>query len=560
MEHCRWHLLPPIPEEILTGNPDFPPLILQLLYNRGLTEPSRWHSFIAGDESQFADPFLLLGMPAAVNRVYRALLSGEKIAIYGDFDADGISATALLVQGLSHLGYQAIPYIPHRLMEGYGLKKAALEKLYQQGISLVITVDCGITSLDEIRAAARMGLDIVVTDHHSPLPEIPPAAAIINPRLPGSAYPFRELAGVGVALKLLQALFQNLGREEYLEELMDLAALGTIADISPLLGENRYLVKTGLKRINNSPRAGISEMINQARLAPGQVSAENISWTIAPRLNAAGRLEHAMSSYRLLMTDSDREAGELAAWLDQKNTERQKLTSTFLGRAREQVLAAGISPLLAAGGHDYPLGISGLVAGKLAEEFYRPAIITRVGEKMTTGSCRSIPEFNIIAALSECRHLLSQFGGHSQAAGFTLPTRNLSRLEDAMRQKASEQLAGADLRRRLDIDIAVSLPELGGDTFQNTQILAPFGKGNPLPTFLSRRVEVNNCRVMGNGGEHLRLTLRQGGSAWDGVAFRLGGCIGEISSHLDIVYNLEVDRWNGAERLRLNILDFAPSG
>lgn len=559
MEHSRWRLLPPIPEETLTDNPDFPPLILQLLYNRGLTEPSRWRSFIAGDESQFADPFLLPDIPRAVNRLYRALLSGEKIAIYGDFDADGISATALLVQGLSHLGYEAIPYIPHRLTEGYGLKKAALEKLYRQGVSLVITVDCGITSLDEIRAAARMGLEVIVTDHHSPLPEIPPATAIINPRLPDSAYPFRELAGVGVALKLLQALLLNLGREKYLEGLMDLAALGTIADISPLLGENRYLVKAGLKRINTSPRAGLSEMINQARLKPGEISAENVSWTIAPRLNAAGRLEHAISSYQLLMTGSNREAGELAVWLDQKNTERQKLTSAFLDRAREQVLTEGISPLLVAGGHDYPPGIAGLVAGKLAEEFYRPVIITRTGEKVTTGSCRSIPEFNIIAALKGCRHLLSQFGGHSQAAGFTLPTRNLAPLQDAMRQIADEQLAGADLRRSLDIDVSLSLPELGGDTFQTTQMLAPFGKGNPLPTFLSRRVEVSNCRVMGNGGEHLRLTLKQGGSVWDAVAFRLGGCIGEICPHLDIVYNLEVDRWNGAERLRLNILDFAPS-
>jgi single-stranded-DNA-specific exonuclease len=498
-------------------------------------------------------------MHRAVTRIYQALLAGEKIAIYGDFDADGISATALLVQGLSLLGGEAIPYIPHRLTEGYGLKKAALETLYQQGVSLVITVDCGITSLAEVRTARKMGLDIIITDHHTPLPEIPPAVAVVNPRLPDSNYPFQELAGVGVALKLLQALFQNLGKEQHLDGLMDLAALGTIADISPLLGENRYLVKEGLRQINNAPRLGISEIIAQSRLNPGSINAENISWTIAPRLNAAGRLEHAISSYNLLMTDSPQEAFELARWLDQKNTERQKLTSTFVAKAREQVLAGGITPLLIAADHDYPLGIAGLVASKLAEEFYRPAIVIRTGDRTSSGSCRSIPEFSIIAALNECSRLLSQFGGHSQAAGFTLPTRNLASLHEALLHLATDQLTGADLRPYLDIDATVALPDLGGDTFQITQQLAPFGRGNPVPTFLSRNVEVINCRTMGNGGEHLRLKLKQGGSVWDSVGFRLGGYITELSSRLDIVYNLEVDRWRGEEKLRLNILDFAPS-
>ena len=559
MNHSRWCLRPPIPDQRLTDHPDFPPLIIQLLYNRGLTEPSHWPSFIAGDESQSGDPFLLPGIAPAVTRIYRALLSGEKIAVYGDFDADGISATALLVEGLSRLGSPVIPYIPHRLTEGYGLKKAALEGLSRQGVSLVITVDCGITGSAEIKAAARMGLDVIVTDHHTPLPEIPPAVAIVNPKMPDSSYPFRELAGVGVALKLLQALLRNLGKEEHLAVLMDLVALGTIADLSPLLGENRYLVKEGLRQINASPRLGLNAMITQSGLSPGSISAENISWTIAPRLNAAGRLEHAISGYKLLMTESAREADELAVWLDRKNTERQKLTGTFLARAREQILAEGVSSLLSAGDHDYPLGIAGLVAGKLSEEFYRPVIITRTGEKTTIGSCRSIPEFNIIAALTECRHLLSQFGGHAQAAGFSLPTRNLTGLQQTLRRLADEQLAGADLRRRLDIDAAVTLPDLGGDTFQMTQLLAPFGKGNPLPTFLSRRVEVIRCRTMGNGAEHLRLQLRQDGSVWDGVAFRLGSYIAEITSPIDIVYNLEIDRWNGAERLRLNILDFTRS-
>jgi single-stranded-DNA-specific exonuclease len=498
-------------------------------------------------------------MHQAVARVYRALLSSEKIAIYGDFDADGITATALLVQGLSALGSKAIPYIPHRLTEGYGLKKAALENLYRQGVSLVITVDCGITSLPEVKKAQRMGLDIIITDHHTPLSEIPPAIAIVDPKLPNSTYPFSELAGVGVALKLLQALFQSLGREQHMDKLMDLVALGTIADISPLLGENRYLIKEGLKQMNTTPRLGIKEIITQAGLNIGSLDAESISWVIAPRLNAAGRLEHALTSYKLLMTDSPREANQLAIWLEGKNAERQRLTTTTLAKAREQVLAMGISPLLVASDKDYPIGIAGLVAGRLSEEFYRPSIVIKTGEKISSGSCRSIPEFNIIAALNQCRDLLSQFGGHSQAAGFTLPTKNLTRLKQALLQLATTQLAEVDLRPRLDIDASVSLPDLGGDTFQVTQQLAPFGRGNPVPIFLSRGVEVIDCRTMGNNGEHLRLKLKQGGCAWDGVAFRLGKYLAEVASPLDIVHNLEIDRWGGKERLRLNILDFAPS-
>jgi single-stranded-DNA-specific exonuclease len=498
-------------------------------------------------------------MHLAVARIYRALLSGENIAIYGDFDADGITGTALLVQGLSSLGGKVIPYIPHRLTEGYGLKTAALEKLRQQGISLVITVDCGITALAEVKRAKRLKLDIIITDHHTPLPEIPPAVAIINPKRADSTYPFSELTGAGVAIKLLQALFQSIGRQEQLDELIDLVALGTVADMAPLWGENRYLVKQGLKLINATPRLGIREIITQAGLTVGRLDAESISWIIAPRLNAAGRLAHAMTSYKLLMTNSPQEAQGLAIWLEQKNAERQRLTTTTLTKAREQILAQGISPLLIASDRDYPVGIAGLVASRLAEEFYRPAIVIKTGELVSSGSCRSIPEFNVILALNQCSKLLSQFGGHSQAAGFILPTKNLARLTQRLSELATTQLAGIELRPQLDIDVEVKLPELSGDTFQIIQRLAPFGRGNPVPTFLSRRAEVVDCHTMGSNREHLRLKLRQGGTIWDGVGFRLSNYLAEVSSHLDIVYNLEIDRWGGEESLRLNILDFAPA-
>jgi len=265
-----------------------------------------------------------------------------------------------------------------------------------------------------------------------------------------------------------------------------------------------------------------------------------------------------MTSYKLLMTNSPQEAQGLAIWLEQKNAERQRLTTRALTRAREQVLSQGITPLLIASDRDYPVGIAGLVASKLAEEFYRPAIVIRTGELVSSGSCRSIPEFNVILALNQCSRFLSQFGGHSQAAGFILPTKNLARLKQHLSELATTQLAGVDLRPQLDIDAEVTLSELSGNTFNVIQRLAPFGRGNPQPTFLSRRAEVVDCHTMGNNREHLRLKVRQGNMVWDSVGFRLANYLAEVSSHLDIVYNLEIDRWGGEERLRLNILDFAP--
>jgi len=495
----------------------------------------------------------------AVARVYQALLSGEKIAVYGDYDVDGITGTALLVQGLSSLGGDATPYIPHRLTEGYGLRTATLENLQKQGISLVITVDCGITAVPEVEKAQKRGLDIVITDHHTPLPEIPPAVAAVDPKLPDSAYPFTELSGVGVALKLIQALFGSMGKEKQADELMDLVALGTIADISSLMGENRYLVIQGLELINAKPRPGLRELITQAGLTMGSIDSESVSWVLAPRLNAAGRMAHAMHSYKLLMTESPQEARQLSIWLDEKNTQRQKMTATALNKAREQIVAQGISPILVASDKDYPVGIAGLVAGRIAEEFYRPTVVISTDDQVSKGSCRSIPEFNIINAINQCRDLLSQFGGHSQAAGFTLPTENLPQFKQRLSQLASDQLAEVELHPQMDIDAEVALPDLAGDTFRAIQQLAPFGCDNPSPVFITRRTEIVERRTMGNSGDHLRLKIKQGGAVWDAVGFRLGQYLAEIHSPLDIVYNLEIDKWSGVEWLRLNILDLAPS-
>jgi len=559
LSHCRWNLLPPVkdlPEK--GGSTDYSPLLIQLLHNRGINKLDDIASFIASDRTLMADPFLFTDMPKAVERVQQAVQKGETIAIYGDFDADGITATALLTQGLGLLGGKTIPYIPHRQTEGHGLTTQVLKMLHEKGVALVITVDCGVTDVAEVQNAAEMGLDVIITDHHSPLDEIPKALAVINPKV-GEQYPYTNLAGVGVALKLLQALYCNEGKEDQINTVMDLVAIGTIADMSSPLGENRYFIKEGLNTMNNSPRLGIRELINQTRLEAGKIDAEKIGWVIAPCLNAAGRLADGLTGYNLMTTQSEKEAQELASWLTRTNEERQRLTATTLAKAREQVIATGLQPLLITANKEYPMGIAGLVASRLTEEFYRPSVVIHVADDVCHGSCRSIPEFDIIAALNKYSGYLSRYGGHAAAAGFTMPCKDLPQLEKELIAFATQKLTGVELQPHLNIDAEVKLNDLGGDVYPTTQLLAPFGHGNPVPTFLSRGVNVVERRTMGATNDHLRMRLMQGGTVWDAVAFRLSNHQEEFAQQIDVVYNLEVDTWNGKNTLRLNILDFKKS-
>jgi single-stranded-DNA-specific exonuclease len=556
LNHRRWKVLPPTKYPSETG---LPPLATQLLYNRGITDPTQAKAFLNIEEGLQGDPFLLPDMEKAVGRLYQALLGGESIAIYGDFDADGICGTALLTQGLSWLGGRTTPYIPHRLKEGYGLNLVSLESLRQQGVTLVITVDCGIGSIHEVERAKRKGLDVIITDHHSLTSILPAALAIINPKRESSAYPFPHLAGVGVAFKFLQALFQTLGKKEQLDELLDIVALGTVADVVPLVGENRYLVKRGLEALGKTRRLGLQEMAHLAGLQLSRLDTEHISWMLAPRLNAPGRLDHALVSYRLLVTNSPEEARQLAQELEEKNTQRQRLTEEFLAKAKEQLSLSGVdAPLLVVGGEDYPPGIAGLIAGRLAEEFYRPVIVLRQGRDISGGSARSIPEFDIVAALRECQDILLRFGGHPMAAGFALPNENLTQFQQRLLRIASERLSGIDLHPFLTIEADIPLSAINGEVFKLVERFAPFGSGNPLPVFLSRGVKVVDCHRVGNGSQHLRLKLRQGDIMWRGIGFDLGRLVGEVTPEIDLVYNLAVDRWGAEEMLELNILDFAP--
>jgi single-stranded-DNA-specific exonuclease len=554
---ARWKILPPVPDEYLNAS-GLPPLIAQLLYNRGI-KLEGIDPFLSADHRLEGNPFLLPDISQAVSRVYKAVLAREKIAVYGDFDVDGVTAIVILVEGLSRLGAEVIPYIPDRINEGHGLKISALEKLHAQGANLVITVDCGVTDLKEVKQAKDMGMDMIITDHHMPLRSLPRAVAVVDPKRKDSMYPFLELAGAGVAFKLLQALFHKDSREKWLTRLLDLVVLATVTDLVTLVGENRYLVKEGLKELNNSSRAGIQEMVRLAGLKPGELDAEDISWVLGPRLNAAGRMNNASTSYQLLTTQSSEEARLLALELEEKNVERQKLTKEVLNRAREKLAAKLHLPMLIEGDESYAIGVIGLVASKLVDEFYKPAIIINLGTESCQGSCRSIAEFDVASALAECHDLLTAFGGHPLAAGFTVARRNLAQLEQRLMNLATDQLGHLELRPELVIDVELPLTVLAGDIFNLIQKLSPFGRGNPQPTFLTREVEVIECRNFGNQGEWLRLKLKQGNVTWQAVDFESQKKREEIPSHIDIVYNLEKSRWNGEEVLRLNLRDFVPA-
>jgi len=558
LAHTHWKLLPDAEKPLLFRGAGS--LVSRLLYNRGITDHSGAEIFLKADKRLAIDPFSVPDMHQAVNRVYKALLSGEKIAVYGDFDADGITATALLVQGLSELGGDVVPYIPHRMQEGYGLRIPALEKLHKQGVTLVITVDTGITAFAEIEKARKMGMEILVTDHHVPLAELPPAGIIVDPKRTDSDCPFKEFAGVGVAYKLMEGLLSGGGHDDLLNSSLELVTLGTITDMSPLISENRYWVKSGLRLLHRTRRIGLVELMNIAGIEKSRLTTDSISYQIGPRLNSAGRLDDAGTSYQLLVTQDRAQARILATELEEKNKERQRLVAETYDKARRQILEDGADRvILMASDADYPPGVIGLVAGRLADEFYRPVILFKIGADSCRGSARSIPEFDLMEALKTCHHLLTKYGGHARAAGFNAHTRDMQQLQKRLRSLAEEQLTGLDLRPHIDIDAEVSLSAFAGGTFEEMRQLEPFGMGNPAPVFLSRKVEVVEQKLVGSQNDHIKLKLKQDGIVWDTMGFRLGNYLGELSRHIDIVYSVEVDNFNGKGQLRLNLLDFTRS-
>ncbi len=568
----RWDIAPIVPRRQLDRLSHLHPLVAQILFNRGVTDPEEADSFLRQDSVRFGDPFRMKGVPEAVVRIRAALRSGEPIVVYGDFDADGVTSTALLVQALSALGGQVSPYIPHRVDEGYGLHNDALDRIAAGGARLVITVDCGIRSPVEIAHGQALGLDMIVTDHHSIQQDdagrdlLPPALAVINPKQQGERYPFRDFAGVGLAFKLAQALLLAERREPLLpqpplledRDLLDLAALGTVADLAPLLGENRSLVRRGLAELNQPRRPGIQAMLEDAKLAPGKVDATAIGFVLGPRINAAGRLAHANQAYDLLTARDSLTARPLAENLSMLNRTRQNLTAERTALAQVQIAAQAPERLLYLIAHpDFESGIVGLVAGRLTEDLYRPALVAKVGDTDTHGSARSIPEFNITAALDECRDLLVRHGGHAAAAGFAVKNENLETLRRRLEAIAERELAGLALTPSLPVDAETSLADLDFALVGKLAELEPCGYANPQPTFASRGLEVISARLVGAEGKHLKLTVREPRSrvAVDAIAFRLGEWYGNLPARVDLAYALEINEYNGRKSLQLNVKD-----
>jgi single-stranded-DNA-specific exonuclease len=517
----------------------------------------------------------MLGVPKAVERIRTAIRLGEPIVVYGDFDADGVAATALLVQTLEAMSARVHPYIPHRVDEGYGLNCDALDRIAAAGARLVITVDCGIRSPVEVAYGNRRGLDVIVTDHHAVGSELPPALAVVNPKQAGDPYPFKDLAGVGLAFKLAQALMLEEKRNPVaphpitLEEkdLVDLVALGTVADLAPLLGENRSLTQRGLAELNKARRPGVQALLTESGLRPGKVDATAIGFILGPRLNAAGRLSTAEISYRLLTAPDPWIAAPLASELGRLNSRRQELTTEKVALARELLQPEGPArSLYFVVDSGFPPGIVGLVAGKLADDLYRPVLVAELGPQQTHGSARSIPEFNITAALDECRDLLERHGGHAAAAGFTVRNDRLEELQQRLEALAAQQLAGQELVPTLEIDAAVELADLDWATVELLQQLEPCGYANPQPLFASLGLEVVDQRAVGKENQHLRLPVRdpaatgpQARVVRNGIAFRMGGWAGQVPPRVDLAYTFEINEFNGEARLQLNVKDLRPA-
>jgi single-stranded-DNA-specific exonuclease len=566
----RWQIPPPVPRAHLERLSDLHPLIAQILCKRGITDPEKAQDFLEGVWT-FNDPYAPKDMSKAVDRLRRALRTGEAIAVYGDYDVDGVTAVALLVQVLAALGGDVAPYIPHRVDEGYGLNSEALEKLAGEGKRVVVTVDCGIRAVKEAQVARRLGLDLIVTDHHDPGGEMPAVYAAINPRQADCRYPCKELAGVGLAYKLAQGLLRAekkvpLGQRTVTlreENLLELVALGTVADMAPLRRENRALVRQGLARLNATQRPGLQALIARAGLTPGRITADSIGWTLGPRLNAAGRVDTAWTAYNLLMSRSVEEAQPLAEELEARNRERQQITATGVQEARERIMAEGPGRLLFfVAGESFQEGVVGLIAGRIVEEFYRPALVIELKGEESKGSARSIPEFHITRALDECADLLLRYGGHKAAAGFTLQSANLESLRQRLLAAAERELAGRELTPILDIDVETPLSDLDGALYNSLQRLEPCGTGNPTPLFLSRGVKLREARPVGSEGQHLKLNLSDSRNVtWDGIGFGLGGWAEPLQGveKVDLVYTLEANEWDGQERLQLNVRDLRPS-
>ncbi len=540
------------------------PIVARLLCQRGLGDPDVAARFLHPSLDHLHDPMLLADMGIAVERLTAAIARQERIAIHGDYDVDGITSTVILRRALEMLGADVVHFIPDRMKDGYGLQPAAIERLHAQGVGVVVSVDCGIRGADAARRARELGIDLIITDHHEPDTELPPALAVINPKRHDCSYPDKHLAGVGVALKVVQALCRRAGRDSWLPGFVKVAAIGTLADVVPLVGENRVIAKIGLELLTRGPhKVGLRALLDVSGLAGKTIDSYHISFMVAPRVNAAGRMSTPDIATRLLLA-SDEALGEevrtLALQLDGENVRRQEEEAEILAAAKKIVQtdpAIGAPSVIVVAADGWHRGVIGIVASKLVDAFHRPAIVLSIEDGVAHGSCRSIPHFDMLGALERCAHLFMRFGGHRQAAGVTLDASRIKELRAAVNAVADETIGPDDLMPRLRIDSDLSFKGITGDVASGVASLAPFGAGNPRPVFAARRVEIiDGPRKLNE--RHLKMALKQDGRIFRAVAWRAAERHDYLAEHkaaVDVAFSLEQNQYNGDTYVELTLAD-----
>lgn len=556
----RWMIKPSNRDEIetLVKEMDITPLVASMLVNRGLNTVEAARYFLFG-EAEFYDPFLFNDMEKAVVRIQAAIQNDEPILIYGDYDADGVSSTTVLMIALRELGAKVDFYIPNRFTEGYGPNEMAFRQAAENGVKLIITVDTGIAAVNEAKVAKDLGMDLIITDHHQPGPELPDAFALIHPKLPGSNYPYRDLAGVGVAFKLAHALYGRLP-----EHLLEIAVIGTIADLVPLKGENRLIAKRGLEKLKSTRNLGMKAIFKLAGVDLKTVNEETVGFTLAPRINAVGRLGDADLAVQLLLTDDPHEAEAFAEEMDSLNKTRQELVTSITAEAIEEVeknFPAETNQVLVIGKEGWNAGVIGIVASKLVEKYYRPTIVLSYDQEkgLAKGSARSIPGFDLFKNLSANRELLPHFGGHPMAAGMTLQIADVSELRARLNKQAKEQLSEEDFLPVTMLDSEVELDTITIATIEELNLLAPFGVENPKPKIVINDVDIVNIRKIGSNQTHLKITLAKSDASLDGVGFGLGSLVDQISpmSKVSLIGQLAINEWNNIRKPQIFVQDFS---
>jgi single-stranded-DNA-specific exonuclease len=542
--------------ETLVNELKITPLVASLLINRGLNTVDSARYFLFGKE-QFHDPFLLKGMDIAVNRIREAIERQEPILIFGDYDADGVSSTTVLMLTLRDLGANVQFYIPNRFTEGYGPNETAFRRASENGIKLIITVDTGISAINEAAIAKELGLDLIITDHHEPGPVLPEALAIIHPKLPDSVYPFRELAGVGVAFKVAHALYG-----EVPEQLLEIAVIGTIADLVSLKDENRLIAKKGLEKLKVTKNKGLKAILKVAGVDQQNINEETIGFSLAPRINAVGRLENADMAVELLLTDDPFEAEALAQEMDELNKTRQSIVNSITTEAIEEVernYPTDSNSVLVIGKEGWNAGVIGIVASRLVEKFYRPTIVLSFDKEkgLAKGSARSIAGFDLFKNLSECRDILPHFGGHPMAAGMTLKLEDVSDLRQRLNNLANEQLTKDDFIPITTLDHQIKVDEINLSALGELNLLAPFGMDNPKPKVLISNVQISTMRKIGSEQNHLKVMVNDNGTNLDGIGFGLGPLVDHISpaSKISIIGELAINEWNNIRKPQIFIQD-----